>query len=146
MSQTPSSSQALATTSNFLKHAQYKQACLTVLNLGKVVGSAAEKAATRDWVEEYEANLVRSGFFSFSRLLTSFQQKLRLLGPPLSLDPSSDSELCKLGEAARTALLPFTTSDWVNLVPSIVTGLEGLVTGLKSRVVLGDSFSDFAPQ
>ena len=65
MSQTPSSSQASATSSNFLKRAQYEQARLTVLNLGKVVGSAAEKAAARDWVEEYEANLVRSSFFSF---------------------------------------------------------------------------------
>ena len=66
MSQTPSSSQASATSSNFLKWAQYEQARLTVLNLGKVVGSAAEKAAARDWVEEYETNLVRSGFLSFS--------------------------------------------------------------------------------
>ena len=66
MSQTPSSSQASATSSNFLKRAQYEQARLTVLNLGKVVGSAAEKAAARDWVEEYETNLVRSGFLSFS--------------------------------------------------------------------------------
>ena len=43
-----------------------------MLNLGKVVGSAAEKATAWDWVEEYEANLVRSGFFSFLRLLTLF--------------------------------------------------------------------------
>ena len=63
MSQTTTSSQASATPS-LLQCAQYAQGCLILLDLGKAIESMVDKDSAWDWVEEFEACLVRS-FFSF---------------------------------------------------------------------------------
>jgi len=63
MSQLPSSSQPSGT---ILQRAQYAQQRLLTLKLRDVIGVAAEKAAARDWVEEFGSGMVRGGFFSFS--------------------------------------------------------------------------------
>ena len=63
----------------------------------------------------------------------------------MGLDPSSNPVICALGDSMHNALLWYTTSDWVNLAPRVVEGLEGLMQELAPGVMLGDSFSDLAP-
>lgn len=72
--------------------------------------------------------------------MTYFQRDLSGFAVAGGLIIGDESDVRSVIKSAQNALLSFATSEWLQLAPDLVKGVEGILRGLAPEVTLGDAF------
>ncbi|KAF8501624.1 hypothetical protein F5888DRAFT_1250819 [Russula emetica] len=130
-------------TPSVVERFQYAQARRTFLGRRETLWSVRDKDAARSWAQSYGPDLVRSCFLgTVLKALSLCSLALAIWAHQAGIDVSLDRDVCALNNAARVVLIPFATSEWLELAPGIVDNLKSVLQALSPGQSLGEAFPE----
>jgi hypothetical protein len=138
MSQPPSASQA--SVSPFARIA-YEQARSDLRALHDTIAGISDKIAARTWAEKFGQRMVRLfRSLTFPGVLIVMQRDLSDSAEAAGVVLLEDTTVQGLLNSSRDLLASYITSDWLELAPDLVRGLESMLRRLDPGVSLGEAY------